>query len=125
MRARDKVALASDLGICFIAFFGLIMPELVGTIIVNVSLLGLFLWGVITLKDTTAKTFERICGQYVSFAVIATLGVYYLISGPVEGIKLTLFFVLIMSAIYISFGFAAVRAHKYISKIEEENRNNN
>ncbi len=125
MRARDKVVLASNSGICFIVFFGLIVPELVGTIIVNVAFLGLFLWGVITLKDTTAKTYERICGLYVSFAIIATLAAYYLITGPVEGVKFNLFLFFIISAVYVSSGFALFRAHKYISKIEEQNKKSN
>lgn len=121
MRARDKLSLVSNIGIVVIAFFGLAIPELLATVLVNASLLGIFSWGVITLKDTSAKVYERLCGLYVAFAIVATFAVYYLIAGPAKGIKFNLFFLFVISAVYISFGFALVNANKYISKIEDRN----
>lgn len=122
MRARDKLSLASNIGIVVIAFFGLVIPELVATVLVYASLLGIFSWGVITLKDTTAKAYERLCGLYVAFAIVASFAVYYLIAGPAEGIKFNLFLLLIISSVYISFGLALFNFNKYISKIEDQNK---
>lgn len=122
MRARDTLSLASNIGIVVIAFFGLVIPELVATLLVNASLLGIFSWGVITLKDTTVKAYERLCGLYVSLAIVASFAVYYLIAGPAEGIKFNLFLLLIISSVYISFGLALFNFNKYISKIEDQNK---
>jgi len=108
----------------FVIFFGLVIPDIFALTLTYGSLFGLFFWGAVTFKDKTVKNFERYCGIYVAFAIIATFATFYLVPGPAEGLKFNLFLFFIITAIYISTGFSVVRAWQYAEMVEKKNNRN-